>query len=105
MKHPLPVVVGDGAAHAAAHQLQRLSLAENEGKEFVSIAQSARGAMVAIDHRHSAPTRQGRDDAGTEIKGKMIDVFPVDARMFEPPFQRLVVYEMRHMDSAELPRD
>src|SRR5271170_7220736 len=40
MKHPVPVVVGDGAAHAAAQQLQRLRLAENEGKECVPVAQS-----------------------------------------------------------------
>ncbi len=56
MKHPLPVVVGDGAAHSAAQQLQRLRLAENEGKEFVSIAQSPCRTMVAVDDRHSTST-------------------------------------------------
>jgi hypothetical protein len=35
---------------------KRLRLAENEGKEFVSIAQSPRRMMVAVDDRHSTST-------------------------------------------------
>jgi hypothetical protein len=41
--HPLPVVVGDGAAHAAAQQLQRLRLTENEGKDSC-LSRKARAA-------------------------------------------------------------
>ena len=35
----------------------------------------------------------------------MIDMFPVDACMLEPPFQRRRVYEMPNMVAAELPCD
>ncbi len=105
MKHPLPVVVGDGAAHAAAQQLQRLRLAENEGKEFVSIAQSPCRTMVAVDDRHSASAGQGHYDAGTESGWKMVSMFPIDACMLKPTLQRTTVYKIRDVAAAEFPRD
>jgi hypothetical protein len=71
----------------------------------MSISQSPRGAMVAVDHRHPAPAGQRCHDAGAKSGRKMIDVLPVNACMFEPVLQRSTVDEMHGMASAQFPSD
>jgi hypothetical protein len=58
-------VVCCGSSHASAQQLERLRPIENSRKERALFAQSACGAMIAIDQWHPAAGWKSHHDAVT----------------------------------------